>query len=355
MVINQASIMEASKRLLKVALIGAPNAGKSTLLNRLIMSDISCVSNKVHTTRKNILAAYTEGNTQLEFYDSPGLVTREHLLKHHLGDNMATDPVEAAHKCDLIGVVVDVSNPRDQRRLNKGLLRILNEHVDKESFLIMNKVDLVKEKRHLLDIGAKLSGGHIRGKPVMRSSQLENLMYERNKNRRNYQPTSKYVIELDEQSPSDTNDNRREEQEYYEHFSQIFSISALQDDGVDDLRENMLDMAKPVEKWPHGADFLTTQNSKEVINNIIRGKVMDYTDNHVPYVVQYKYERVEHDELGSLHIHLVLKVPDRYIVGRVIGERGAIISSITNESREMISKILGCDVKLSIEVRAKKT
>lgn len=87
---------QIAKRLLKVAIIGAPNVGKSTLLNRLVQSDISCVSKKAHTTRKNALGVYTERDAQLEFYDSPGMVTRQHLLKHKLEDSLFEYPGLAA-------------------------------------------------------------------------------------------------------------------------------------------------------------------------------------------------------------------------------------------------------------------
>lgn len=361
-VMNQHSFLEATKRLLKIALVGAPNAGKSTLLNKLILSDVSCVSNKVHTTRKNLIAAYTEGDTQLEFYDSPGIVTREHLLKHRLEDSLAHDPAEAAQICDLIAVVVDASNPREKRKLNKGISNILHNHLEKKSFLIMNKIDLVKEKRQLLEIGARLSEGYLENKPVTDEIVQENIL-KKEKSLKFIRTTSKYVIELDKKQTRPTEQRLSEDVNHeekdpfatgYKNFSRIFSISALNDDGVDELREAMLAIAKPVEQWPHGPDFVCSKNAKEIVSSIVRGKVMDYTDHQVPYVVRYYFQQCVYDEFGSLHVNLDLKVPNKYMVGKLLGEHGVIIFRIINESREMISNVLGCDVKLNITVKGKK-
>ena len=346
------SIMEAKKRLLKVALIGAPNAGKSTLLNRLIMSDVSCVSNKVHTTRKNILGSYTEGDAQLEFYDSPGVITREHLLKHRLEDSLFKDPIDASNRCDLIAAVVDASNEREVRKLNRGLLSILNNNMDKKSYLILNKVDLVKDKRKLLDIGSLLSEGHLENSCINRQALLEV-----EKARRVFQEIpikirSKHVIELD----SKREVQREEDREMaigFRNFSQVFSISALQDDGVDELREHMFDLAKPIDRWPHGPDHLSDQSGKDITHAAIRGRVMDYVDHQIPYLIKYKYQEYRYDEFGGLHIQLDLVAPQKYMAGKLLGHQGATIFKIINESRDIISRVLACDVKLSITVKVK--
>lgn len=341
---------EAAKRLLKVALVGSPNAGKSTLLNRLIMSDISCVSNKVHTTRRNVLGVYTENETQLKFYDSPGLVTRKHLLRHHLEDSLHEDPLKASQSCDLIAVVVDASNLRDCKRLNRSLLSMLQEHQDKKSFLIMNKVDLVKDKRVLFEIANRLTEGHLEGKCTLLQSELHALIRKYSQWR--IKATSPHVIELDKNSPA-TNENAGISVPIgYRNFNRVFSISALHDDGVDELRENLINQAQPVAELPHGPDYLSNMKTRDIVHAVIRGKVMDNVDREIPYIVKYNYLQCTKDELGSLHINLELIVPKRYMVGKLLGQNGAVIFKITNESREKIQNQLGCDTKLSIAVNS---
>jgi GTP-binding protein Era len=358
---QSANIMEATKKLLRVALVGAPNAGKSTLLNKLICSEISCVSNKVHTTRRNMLGVYTEDTTQLEFYDSPGVVTKKHLLRHHLEDSLLRDPEEASRRCDLIAVVVDASNLRDSKRLNRSVLSMLKEHPDKTSYLILNKIDLVKSKRLLLDIGSRLTEGHLGGKRVLDPEFIRRMLVKSKFSPQNIKPTSPHVIELGK-NKFDELESREgcDQMDTYENFlgfrnfSRVFSISALQDDGVDHLRESLLELARPVESWPHGPDYLTDESLKDVVHAIIRGKVMDSVDNQIPYVIKYKYLQVKHDDLGSLHIDLELTVPKKYMAGKLLGQHGSVIFDIINESREKISQVLACDVKLNITVSSKE-
>lgn len=338
--------LDGMKKLLRVALIGAPNAGKSTLLNRLVMSEVSCVSNKVHTTRDNVLGVYTENNTQLEFYDSPGTVTRKHLLKHHLEDSLLEGPATASQHCDLIGVVVDASNLRDCQRMSRSILSILEEHENKKSFLILNKVDLVKAKRILLDIATRLSEGHLNGQCMLEPQELERLLLRHSG--RPIKATSPHVIELSKES--NKADSTVPSRLGFRNFERIFSISALQDDGVDELRENMINLAQPVVQWPHGPDYLTNQSTKHIVHAIIRGNVMDNVEREIPYVVRYKYLQCKMDELGSLHIDLELRVPKKYMIGKLLGQNGSIIFKITNESRDRIQNQLACDAKLNITV-----
>lgn len=350
-------------------------------MNRLIESDISCVSNKVHTTRHNILGVYTEGSTQLEFYDSPGVVSRKHLLKHRLEDSLSYDPEEAVLKCDLIAVLVDIANPKSARAIDKSVMSILNKHQQMKSILIMNKVDLLKEKRKLLDIGTRLSQGCIEGECVLSRRDLYKLSNQELKDLNLVQhlnlPTReetnkdsstdvqpkkyKYVIELDKSrsNQTDMDNNAVAEQSYnpndpdaigFKHFSHVFSISALTEDGVDELREHLISQALPVARWPNGPDFISNQTKKDVVHSIIRGNLMNVTTQEIPYVVKYNYMRCEYDELGSLLIDLAIKCPKRYMVGKVIGKDGGNVISIVEKSRESISKVLGCDVKLIINV-----
>lgn len=373
---------EICKKLLRVALIGAPNAGKSTLLNKLIQADISCVSNKVHTTRQNILGVYTENDTQLEFYDSPGVVAKKHLLKHSLENSLYTEPKEAVSKCDLITVVIDGSNIREQKRLNKGVLQILADHRDKESILVMNKVDLIKDKRRLFDIGTRLTQGCLNGKLTFDCEDI-NRMEERELRQLNLMAHQsfftldkykskeeirkhKYVIELDPPQGKKPNTNpplinrtpieiEDPDSISYKEFSNIFSISALTEDGVDELREYMLNIAKPVDKFPHSPDYLTNQRGEHIVMSIIRGKFMDHLPGSLPYQLKFSFNQFEWDEMGSLLVNMDIICPHSHAIGQVIGEKGCIITKVISESRDSISKTLGCDVKLTFNPKVEKS
>lgn len=335
---------EATKRLLRIALVGAPNAGKSTLLNRLIYSDISCVSNKVHTTRRNVLGVYTDGDAQLEFLDSPGLVTRQHLLKHRLEDSLLSGPQEASEKCDLIALVVDASNRRECRRLGQPMLNLLHDHQDKESFLVLNKIDLVKDKRVLLDIGQRLTDGHLEGRPTSAWSEPKTSLRKE---------PHKYVIELSPQAGGQ--DGPPPRPIGYRNFSGTYSISALNDDGVDELRESLIELAKPIEIWPHGPDYVTNQSTRDIVLSSVRGKLMDHVEREIPYVTRFYFDQCQFDEMGALHVQMSLVVPKKYMVGKILGEHGTVIFKVINESRELIQRTLTCDVKMNIAVNAKRS
>lgn len=361
------------KRLLKVALIGAPNAGKSTLLNRLVGTDVSSVSKKVHTTRRNVFGVYTRQETQLEFYDSPGLITRQHLLKHQLEDSLYYDPKAACQKCDLIAVVVDASNIREQRRLNKGVIELLTQYPNIKSFLVMNKVDLVKDKRMMLDMGTRLTQGCLEGHLIMDKNNIARLSYERirelnltahlpksnlmsPKSSKPAQLDNKYVIELDNPQTNMNNKNplddiNNPDRIGYKNFSQVFSISALKDDGIENFRNKLIELAYPVERWPHNADFVSNVTTREVVGSIIRGKIMDYVEYEVPYLVKLNFLKLSYDDYGSLHVTLLIDCPRKYMVPRVLGKAGTVIARVIEESRDIISKNFGCDVNLNIEVQ----
>jgi len=126
-----------------VALIGAPNAGKSTLLNALVGSKVTIVSHKVQTTRALIRGITLEGNAQLIFVDTPGIFAP----KRRLDRAMVTTAWSGAHEADLIGVLIDARKGIDEEA--EALLDRLAD-VKPTKILILNKIDLVPRATLLL-------------------------------------------------------------------------------------------------------------------------------------------------------------------------------------------------------------
>lgn len=385
-----------------MAIIGAPNAGKSTLLNRLIGSDVSSASRRAHTTRRNILGVYTSPDkcTQLEFYDSPGLIDKQHMHRHHLESTLYYDPKLACEKCQLIALVVDASDPRETRRLNKGSLQLLRKFSDAEKILVLNKTDRVKEKRLLLDISTRLTQGCLDGRLVLDERNLRRMAHKelRQLNLTGHKEArysaelddsliqrdlavaksggSKFVIDLDKRESDKQTDESQQaldctttmlteaevkyqsDLEYalnpdrrgYASFSQVFSISALTNDSVDKLRQYLLSTARQVDELPHKSDYLTGENMKDIVTGIIKAKVLDLVDGHAPFVVGYSYESTKWDQYSSLHINMRIHCPTRYLIKMVLGKSGVTISKIVEQSRELISKTFACEVNLSIAV-----
>src|SRR5664279_832049 len=126
-----------------VALIGAPNAGKSTLLNALVGSKVTIVSHKVQTTRALIRGIAIEGKSQLIFVDTPGIFAP----KRRLDRAMVTTAWSGAHEADLVAVLIDARKGLDEEA--EALLARLAE-VKGPKILILNKIDLIPRDALLL-------------------------------------------------------------------------------------------------------------------------------------------------------------------------------------------------------------
>jgi GTP-binding protein Era len=134
-------------------LIGRPNAGKSTLLNRLVGTKIAIVSDKPQTTRNRILGVRNYENAQVVYLDTPGI----HRPLHRMNVRMVDAAVETVREVDILGVVVDATE-----RAGKGTQFVLDLAKDAKApvFLILNKIDLMKRMRLLPIIDEYSKRGH---------------------------------------------------------------------------------------------------------------------------------------------------------------------------------------------------
>jgi GTP-binding protein Era len=125
-----------------VSLVGRPNAGKSTLLNRLVGSKLAIVSDKPQTTRTRILGVRHYPNGQVVYLDTPGI----HRPLHRMNVRMVDAAIETMRSVDLLGLVLDVSE-----RAGRGDQFVIDlvKDVPAPVFLILNKVDLIKKTRLL--------------------------------------------------------------------------------------------------------------------------------------------------------------------------------------------------------------
>jgi GTP-binding protein Era len=125
-----------------VSLIGRPNAGKSTLLNRLVGTKIAIVSDKPQTTRTRILGVRNYPDAQVVYLDTPGI----HRPLHRMNVRMVDTAIETIREVDVLGLVVDVMEPP-----GKGDRFVLDlvKHASAPVFLILNKIDLIKKSRLL--------------------------------------------------------------------------------------------------------------------------------------------------------------------------------------------------------------
>ncbi len=119
-----------------VAIIGKPNAGKSTILNALLERDIAIVTNKAQTTRNAIRGIYDDGDYQIVFVDTPGI----HKARHSLGKIMNQDAFDSTKNVDAIVLVIDAS-----KKFNEGdrvIMDVIQNNIP--LFLVINKIDLMR-------------------------------------------------------------------------------------------------------------------------------------------------------------------------------------------------------------------
>jgi GTPase len=125
-----------------VSLIGRPNAGKSTLLNRLVGTKLAIVSDKPQTTRNRILGVKNYPGAQVVFLDTPGI----HRPLHRMNVRMVDAAVDTIREVDVLGLVVDVTEPPGK---GDKFVFDLVKHAKAPVFLILNKIDLVRKSRLL--------------------------------------------------------------------------------------------------------------------------------------------------------------------------------------------------------------
>lgn len=135
------------KRVVTAAIVGLPNAGKSSLLNALIGVSLAAVSSKPHTTRGRVLGAFTRGNTQVVFLDTPGIVPKVEQSKR--SPDLIAHPWSALRESNVSLVVVDATQP-DDWRLPELAMRLQREVPREQILMVLNKIDAIEEGDNLV-------------------------------------------------------------------------------------------------------------------------------------------------------------------------------------------------------------
>lgn len=230
-------------KLLKVAIIGEPNSGKSTLVNSLVGEKVFAVTNKPHTTRQRAQGLFTRGSAQVVLLDTPGVVTRSEGRRLKMTREHMTGPENALKDSDIIGVVSDAADKRTGYRLHEQVIEALSNHDHIPSFLILNKIDRLKQKTELLGLATVLSE-------------------DREKDAWGY---------VDKGG--------------WSGFDNIFMISAKSGDGLDDVKEYLSLKAKPGE-WMFPPDSNTDLTLQQRIHEIFREKLLQLYEHEIPWQIK---------------------------------------------------------------------
>ncbi len=273
-----------------IALVGAPNAGKSTLTNALLGQKISIVSPKVQTTRNVIKAIVVEGETQLVLLDTPGVfLPRSDRILERLIVKSAWQGIRDAH---FVCFLIDA-----ERGLDTENLRIINE-LKKNEFkpaIIINKIDLVKKPKLLVIINALTEIG----------------------------------------------------------LTEIFMISALNNDGLVQLKEFLLNKCAPA-PWAYNEEDITDAPMRGIASEITREKLFLKLNRELPYSLTVKTDDYKVAPNGHITIHQTIFVLKDSQKGIILGHNGALIKEIGSEARHEIAEIAGAKVSLFLFVKVKK-
>lgn len=278
---------ESSYRSGYVALVGRPNAGKSTLLNRLIGEKIAAVSNKPQTTRVKIQGVVTRPEGQIVFVDTPGVHKPGHLLNRR----MMAAVNDALLTVDLVVLIRDASVSTGN---GDRFVLDLVKHAAKPSILVLNKIDKLKEKRFLLpliDFYAK---------------QFE--------------------------------------------FAAIIPVSALKGVAHDELIGEIikhLPHGQPI----FDKDDLTDQPMRAIAAEIVREKILASTGEEIPYVTAVVTERWDGSDPEQVRIYCAIYVERPSQKAIIIGKGGQKLRMIGTDARRDIEAMLGRHIHLQLFVK----
>jgi GTPase len=311
------------------ALVGRPNAGKSTLLNRLVGEKVAIISPKPQTTRTRIVGVVTKPQGQIAFVDTPGF----HEAKGPLNSLMVETAISSAGEADVILVLVDVQglsedkDPKIPKLVSDLMMRLTG--LSQPKLLVLNKVDTVK-KSLLLPLVA---------------------LY----------------------------------QEAYQ-FAEVLFVSALEGDGIELLFERTL-AHLPVAPMMFPAETVTQESERTVVAEFIREQVLRKCHQEVPYSTAVLVEHFDESErdvvrppvkakkskskarskaksteggavdapnpkrTGLVRIFASIFVERDSQKAIVIGKQGQMLKSIGSEARKSIERLLGTNVFLSLQVK----
>ncbi len=273
-----------------IAIVGCPNVGKSSLLNRFLGEKVAIVSPKPQTTRTRIMGVLTDGGIQLVFTDTPGY----HKPKNKLGENMIRAVGQGINDVDACLLVIEPSG--EIRDAEKTILKKI-EKLELPTVLAINKIDTVENKEDLLTRIAEFS-----------------TLY---------------------------------------NFKAIVPVSARDGNGLNELLDELKSLSFPGEHlFPD--DTLTDQPEKVIAAEYIREKILRYIDKEIPHGVAVAIERFKERDDGLLDIDATIYCEKESHKGIIIGKGGEMLKRISTSARKELERFFDCRVNLKCWVKVKE-
>ena len=278
-----------------VAIIGEPNAGKSTLINKIIGTKVSIVSPKAQTTRTRVLAVAIEDNAQIVFVDTPGIF--EANKKNKMERAIVASAWEGMADAEIVILLVDVSKKIGHS--TKLILERLAQEEDnnKRYILALNKIDRINREA-LLDISLELNSSY--------------------------------------------------------NFEATFMLSALKGQGVPDLLK-YLSTNLTEGKWHYPEDHLTDMPMRLMAAEVTREKLFRLLHQEIPYALTVETEKWEAFNNGSVKIDQTIYINREAHKKIILGKGGSMIKKIGQQSREELETIFETVIHLKLFVKVSET
>lgn len=273
-----------------IAIVGRPNVGKSTLINKMVAEKVAIVSDKAGTTRDNIKGILNVKDNQYIFIDTPGI----HKPQHLLGEYMTNIAVNILKDVDVILFLIDAS-----KTIGTGDMFVMdriNENSNKPKILLVNKVDLISDEQK--------------------------------------------------------EEKLKEIEEKLGKFDKIIFASAMYSFGIAQLLE-ALDpyLEEGVKYYPD--DMYTDMSTYRIITEIVREKILLKTRDEIPHSVAVEIIDVERNEDKKDKFNINIYVERDSQKGIIIGKNGKMLKDIGMEARQEIEDLLGEKIYLGLWVKVK--
>ncbi len=273
-----------------IAIVGRPNVGKSSILNRLLGQKIAIVSSKPQTTRNRITGVLTEGENQLVFFDTPGM----HKPKNSLGKYMVRSVNESVGGVDCCMLVVEAGREAGQTELD---LIEKFKMMDMPAILAINKIDMLKEKDALM-------------KQILAYSSL----YD---------------------------------------FEAVVPVSAQDGSGMTELLDELKNQATEGGHF-FDEETLTDQPERVIVAEIIREKILRLCDKEIPHGTAVVIEKMKTRDNGILDIDATIFCERDTHKRIIIGKNGSMLKKISTFARQDIEKFFDCKVFLQTWIKVKE-
>lgn len=279
------------KKLLKALIIGKPNVGKSTLINFLVGEKVSIVSRKAQTTQKNTTGVVTKNDSQLIFFDTPGL--------NRVGKNVRISETFLAVSENVDVVIYMVDNRKKSQSIDNQFSAWLknNDNKIKKKILLVNKIDCI-EKVNLFEITKKLNE----------------------------------IISFDE----------------------TFFISVTKESGTENFIK-WIDKQAYSNEWLFDKNYKSNVGEKKFLSELTREKIFEYIHEEIPYNLEIKTDYIEQSGKKSMKVYQTVWLNKKSYKPIILGKQGKAIKMISIQARQGMEKFLNSKVHLFIKLKVKKS